>query len=67
MDEFGNMDKFRNTDEDEGISCYNWATISEAPLAGHPLTVNLGESNNLVGNQQPINKCCDNNKLTVIL
>ena len=46
------------TDEKGGLVLVRLETISAAPLAGHPLTVNLGEGqqlgNNLVGNpQQP--------------
>ena len=44
------------TDEKGGLVLVRLETISAAPLAGHPLTVNLGEGqqlgNNLVGNPQ---------------
>ena len=43
-------------DEKGGLVLVRLETISAAPLAGHPLTVNLGEGqqlgNNLVGNPQ---------------
>ena len=62
-DEDGDKDEEKDEDKDEdededkdedADKLLQWETISAAPLAGHPLTVNLGRGQQFGG--QPI--CC---------